>query len=278
MTDSRSGILNCLDKVAQKRIAVIGIGAMGGSVVSGLLGQCYDRTRLSLANPHREKMARFEEIGVSVTVDNIEAVRDAGLTVLAVEPWVVPDVVAEIKDHLDYDSQEVCVIAAGIGSEKLASMFEKDGRLPSLSIAIPNTGMTVCESMTFLVEVSGKAVMAKDIFDRLGMAMVINEEQLPGATALASCGMAYIMRYVRAACEGGVELGFRAGVAKEIVAQTIKGAAEILMQPGTHPESEIDKVTTAGGITIKGLNAMEKAGFTASVIEGLRVSAGAIRR
>ncbi|MBP5235107.1 MAG: pyrroline-5-carboxylate reductase, partial [Bacteroidales bacterium] len=103
-------------------------------------------------------------------------------------------------------------------------------------------------------------------------AMVITEKQLPAATALASCGIAYAMRYVRAASEGGVELGFKADLAEKIVLQTMRGAVDLLKASGNHPEAEIDKVTTPGGLTIKGLNAMEEAGFTNSVIRGLKAS------
>lgn len=86
---------------------------------------------------------------------------------------------------------------------------------------------------------------------------------------LASCGIAYALRYVRAATQGGIELGMREDVARKAIAQTLIGAAELLLQNNTHPEIEIDRVTTPGGITIKGLNAMEAAGFSNSVIAGL---------
>ena len=111
-----------------------------------------------------------------------------------------------------------------------------------------------------------------DIFSAVGKAMIVDEGLMAAATSLASCGIAYALRYIRAAVEGGVELGFRAGDAQKIVMQTVKGAVDILEANGTHPEVEIDRVTTPGGLTIKGLNAMEEAGFTASVIEGLRAS------
>ena len=111
-----------------------------------------------------------------------------------------------------------------------------------------------------------------DIFNELGAAMLVDEGLIPAGTSLASCGIAYALRYIRAAMEGGVELGFRADDAKRIVMQTLRGAADILEAGGAHPEVEIDRVTTPGGLTIKGLNAMEAAGFTHSVIEGLRAS------
>ncbi|MBQ5722120.1 MAG: pyrroline-5-carboxylate reductase, partial [Bacteroidaceae bacterium] len=96
--------------------------------------------------------------------------------------------------------------------------------------------------------------------------------QMNAGMALASCGIAYAMRYIRAATEGGVELGMYAHEAQQIVAQTLKGAVSLLEANHSHPEAEIDKVTTPGGITIKGLNAMERNGFSNSVIEGLKAS------
>ena len=110
------------------------------------------------------------------------------------------------------------------------------------------------------------------MFSSVGEAMLVDEAHIAAGTSLASCGIAYALRYIRAAVEGGVELGFSAAAAQKIVMQTMKGAVSVLETNGTHPEVEIDRVTTPGGLTIKGLNAMEEVGFTASVIEGLRAS------
>jgi pyrroline-5-carboxylate reductase len=104
------------------------------------------------------------------------------------------------------------------------------------------------------------------------MVLTVESNHLSAGTAVASCGIAYAMRYVRAAVEGSVELGFKASDAQQIVCQTLKGAVELLLQNGNNAEVEIDKVTTPGGITIKGLNTMEKNGFTNAVIEGLKAS------
>ena len=112
----------------------------------------------------------------------------------------------------------------------------------------------------------------KEIEFKFARAMLIEESAMAAATSLASCGIAYALRYVRAAMEGGVELGIRADEAKRIVMQTLRGAVDVLEANNSHPEAEIDRVTTPGGLTIKGLNAMEAAGFTHSVIEGLRAS------
>jgi pyrroline-5-carboxylate reductase len=104
----------------------------------------------------------------------------------------------------------------------------------------------------------------------MGKSLLTDEQHLASGTTLASCGIAYAMRYIRAAAEGGVELGFKADDAKNIVMQTMKGAVELLEASGMHPEAAIDLVTTPGGVTIKGLNEMEHAGFTSAVIRGLK--------
>ncbi len=252
------------------KIAVIGAGAMGGAAARGLVEAGMPAAAISVANPSAGKLAPLDALGINTFTDNREAVKDADLVILAVKPWILPSVVEEIRDTLDYDTQDVAVIVAGVSGEELKGMFRKADGYPDLSVVMPNTAMVLRESMTFVVEVVGGADRAVKAFSLLGKVMKIEEKLLPAATALASCGIAYAMRYVRAAVEGGVELGFRASEAQAIVVETLKGAASLLALPGAHPESEIDKVTTPGGITIKGLNAMEQAGFSASVIAGLK--------
>jgi pyrroline-5-carboxylate reductase len=110
------------------------------------------------------------------------------------------------------------------------------------------------------------------LFDTLGKASVIEERLMGAATALCSCGIAYAMRYVRAAMQGGVEMGIYPGESKDYVLQTLRGAVALLETTGNNPEVEIDKVTTPGGITIKGLNEMEANGFSNAVIKGLKAS------
>ena len=129
--------------------------------------------------------------------------------------------------------------------------------------------------MTFIASknsTSEKDQQILDIFKELGEAMLVEERLMGAGMALASCGIAYAFRYIRAATEGGVELGLYARDAQHIVQQTLKGAVELLEATNGHPEAEIDKVTTPGGITIRGLNAMEQNGFSNSVIQGLKAS------
>lgn len=245
---------------------------MGTALLEGLIeSREVMPEEISISNPHEEKLERFKNTGVKIFTSNVDAIKESDIIILAVKPWIIPQVVEEIKAHLNKDNANVCSLAAGVSSSQLLDMFG-DESPSSISIAIPNTAMSLRKSMTFIVSVKGDSSKTLNLFSKVGKVMEIEERLLPAATSLASCGIAFAMRYIRAASEGGVELGFKAEMAQRIVCQTLAGAIALLNQPGTHPETEIDKVTTPGGFTIKGLNAMEKNGFSTSVIEGLKAS------
>src|SRR5690606_29558951 len=111
------------------------------------------------------------------------------------------------------------------------------------------------------------------MFETVGSVVKINEDLMTAATALCACGVAFFLRAIRAASQGGVEIGFHADEALKMAVQTAKGAADLLLLHGTHPESEIDKVTSPKGCTIAGLNEMEHHGFSSSLIKGIKLSA-----
>lgn len=257
------------------KISIVGAGAMGGALAGGLLENGAGAYEISVSNPSHNALEPLEAKGATVFSDNVRCVESSDIVVLAVKPWIVPDVIREIKSVLDYSRQTMVVIAASVSGADLRSWFEKDGVLPPIIIGMPNTAMAVEKSMTFLTPVTAEADKAHvapvvAMFNCLGSVMAVDEARLPAAMALASCGIAYAMRYVRAAVEGGVELGLKADMAQEIVVHTLEGACALLSRKGAHPESEIDKVTTPGGLTIKGLNEMEHAGFSSAVIRGLK--------
>jgi pyrroline-5-carboxylate reductase len=112
----------------------------------------------------------------------------------------------------------------------------------------------------------------QELFNQLGKVVVIDEKLMDAVTVLGACGIAYALRYIRANIQGGIEIGFDAATASLIAAQTVKGAAELLIKTGRHPEQEIDKVTTPKGCTIAGLNEMEHQGFSSSLIKGISAS------
>lgn len=261
------------------KIAVIGAGNMGGALARGLAyGSKVQTADIYVSNPSTAKLdalkGEFPEI--NTTTDNCVATAAADIVVLAVKPWKVEEVLNEIKPHMDYTRQAVASMVGGLGLTQLTEWLSKgDEVLPATYLIIPNTAIATMSSMTFIASARSTSSQERellDIFNELGEAMLVEEKLIAAGTSLASCGIAYALRYIRAAMEGGVELGFRADDAKRVVMQTLRGAADILAANNSHPEVEIDRVTTPGGLTIKGLNAMEAAGFTHSVIEGLRAS------
>ena len=146
------------------------------------------------------------------------------------------------------------------------------GIAPVLYRIIPNTAISLGRSVTFIAHSGAtgeqlNAVVA--MFDQLGRTFVVTEEMMTAGTSLASCGIAFALKYIDASIRGGVELGFSAAESREVVMQTMRGALALLECNDTMPQQEIDKVTTPGGITLKGLEAMTRDGFEGAVRAGL---------
>lgn len=248
---------------------------MGGALALGLAqGSLVRKEDICISNPHPKKLERLQKQapGIRTTTSNAACIQGADAVVLAVKPWKLQELAAELKEVLDYGKQIVCSMVGGVGLKDLQDLFRRGEEVPVLYYLIPNTAIAKRESMTFLA--SAGATPEQDaalvaIFRELGDAMLVEERLMNAGMVLASCGIAFALRYVRASTEGGVSLGFRAADAQRIVAQTLKGTASLLEDGQAHAEAEIDKVTTPGGLTIRGLNAMERAGFTGAVLEGL---------
>ena len=257
------------------KISVIGAGAMGGATVEGLLrGSLFDNSDIMVSDPSVVVTEKFGAKGVTVTTDNAEAAAWADVVVVCVKPWLTEQVLAGIKGSLQPERQLLVVIAAGVKSADVKTWVGE--KCPPLFLAIPNIAISELQSMTFVVPASATREQQQtvtDIFNSMGRTLITDEQHLAAGTTLASCGIAYAMRYIRAAAEGGVELGFKADDAKQIVMQTVEGAVTLLEATGLHPEAAIDMVTTPGGVTIRGLNEMEHAGFTSAVIRGLKAGA-----
>lgn len=246
---------------------------MGGAI-AGALCRAGD-FEVTISNPTRAKLDALKERfpQLNVTTDNTVAARAGDVVILAVKPWIVESVVAEIRGAVARDGVQLASIAAGVAPAKISAMF--GGSDMPIYYAIPNTALSVGQSMTFIAPYGASDDQLQtivDMFATMGRVKVVAEKDIPACMALASCGIAYAMRYVRANVEGAVELGIAPAKALEIVVQTMVGAAELLRSTGGHPEAEIDKVTTPGGLTIRGLNAMEEAGFSAAVVKALRAS------
>ena len=266
------------------KITIIGVGNIGTAMVKGLVnGNITSPSNIVCTDLMKENLVKINNFCADIVTDkqtNVDAIKDSDIIVIAVKPWRVEPTIDEIKEHMDYNKQIVVSIAAGINFEMLTSFFKrvkKEGykTSPTLYRVMPNTAIEVQSSMTMLAGFQASEEQDKlmiSIFNSMGSAMLIDEQLMSAGTALASSGIAYAMRYIRAATEGGVELGFYPDQAKEIVLNTVKGAVDLLLANKTNPETEIDKVTTPGGLTIKGLNKMEEEGFTPAVIKGLKAT------
>ncbi len=249
------------------KITLIGAGNIGGATAIGLSST--PGTQITVTAAHPKTLSRFVGSSIATSLDNVAAVRDADIVIVALKPMTVRGVMDEIRQTLNPLRQIVVSMVPGIRSEELSSMLPKN--MP-LAYVIPNTAIEVSESMTFISPITttpSQTAILEQLFSGSGKVMTVSENLLAAGTALASCGIAYALRYIRAASEGGIELGFLASDAQKIVGQTVLGAATLLSAHGTHPETEIDRVTTPAGMTIRGLNAMEQCGFTNAVISGL---------
>lgn len=259
------------------KISIIGAGAMGGAMAEGLIKGDYIKNEdICISDPSRICRDRFADMGITATPSNQLAAQGADIVCVVVKPWLVESVLKGIRDVLDYRQQVLIVVAAGVSSERIKSWLDTGSQMIPLFLAIPNIAIAQLASMTFVTPVVAEQQhvdLVKQLFDSMGRTILTEESHLAAGTTLASCGIAYAMRYIRAAAEGGVELGFKADEAKQIVMQTMKGAVTLLEATGLHPEAAIDLVTTPGGVTIKGLNEMEHNGFTSSVIKGLKAGA-----
>lgn len=257
------------------KIAIIGAGNMGGAIVKGLCrGSLIKAKDIFVSDVSQENLDKLSSTGnpISISTANTDIVKNADVIILAVKPWLVEYVSNEISDILDLDKQIIVSIAAGVELAKLEKLF---GSNAAIFRVIPNTAIEIRESVSTIASVNANEEQEetiKSIFEELGMVFMVPESQLNAFMSLSSCGIAYAFRYIRAAMEGAVEMGIYPGVAKEVVMQTLKGAVALLEQNTSHPEVEIDKVTTPGGITIKGLNEMEANGFSNAVIKGLKAS------
>lgn len=251
------------------KIAIIGAGNMGSAIAEGILKSGRNDLELVISNPSQAKLSVLSESyqNLKTTSDNLIAVNGADLVIFAVKPHILPLIAEELTD-VELPRLIVSIVA-GIATNELESMFGKDR---SYFYIIPNTAIKVGKGISFIAHKNAgeKDIrIVEEIFGLLGKSVVIEERLMSAATALCSCGIAYAYKFVQAFTQAGVELGFKPQVALSYSIETISGAMKMLDVNGTDPQTEINRVTTPGGMTIKGINMLEKTGFTASVIKSI---------
>ncbi len=261
-----------------KRIAIIGGGNLGTAIAEGLLKSKFSKASdIIVTKRNTATLKSLEKKGITISSDNADAVKKSEVIILAIKPFQVTEVLNDIKKELTNSKLLISVVTGVLISE----MNEVTKKSLPVFRAMPNTAIAIQESMTCICSENAAADDVRyvnELFSKLGKVVTINEKLMEAATILGACGTAYAMRYIRANIQGGIEIGFDAATASLISAQTVKGAAELLLQKGSHPEQEIDKVTTPKGCTIAGLNEMEHRGFSSSLIRGVVASYKKIER
>lgn len=253
-----------------KKIAILGGGNIGMSIAQGLMDSgSFTMENITITRAPSQSLLDLKQAGFNATHDNEEAVKDASYVLLAVQPRQAGNLLKSLKDSLDPKKHTVISVVSALSFDEIEKNL---GNGFTIVRIMPNTAIAICESMTCLCpndKASKGFEEVKSIFDKLGKTLVIEEKMMAAATVLGSCGTAFMMRFIRAASQGGIQVGFHADEAQLIVAQVAKGAAALLLKNGQHPEQEIDKVTTPMGLTIKGLNEMEHNGLSSAVIKGI---------
>lgn len=256
----------------QKKIAIIGGGNLGTAIAEGLIKSRFCRSAdITVTRRNTGALKHLQQKGIQVTSNNPAAVKNSEVVILAVKPFQVAEVLGGIKKELS-SSKLLISVVTGV---TIGDMLEIAGKKLPVFRAMPNTAIAIQQSMTCISHQQAAATdveYVNDLFGQLGKVVTIDEKLMDASTILGACGTAYALRYIRASIQGGIEIGFDAATASLIAAQTAKGAAELLLQKGTHPEQEIDKVTTPKGCTIAGLNEMEHQGFSSSLIRGIVAS------
>lgn len=257
--------------MTKNKISIIGAGNLGISIAEGIVEKgLKSSSDIILTRRHLESINYLANKGYGITQSNAKAVTESRVVILCVQPKQLPSVIAEINSSLNENHILVSVIT-GVSLEEIQLQVPEN---VSVIRAMPNTAIAIGESMTCITSNNdqAKVLEIKILFDALGKTLIIDEKLMQAATVLGASGIAFFMRFLRAATQGGVQMGFHSDEAQLIAVQTAKGAASLILENNQHPEVEIDKVTTPQGCTIAGLNEMEHQGLSSAIIKGLMVS------
>jgi pyrroline-5-carboxylate reductase len=259
------------------KTAILGCGNLGQSIARGICQmEGFKPQNLILSKRNLDELNPFAIKGVRITQNNRLAVEEADIILLALKPYNIESVINEIQPLLK-NNQKIISLAAGLSLEQLSKWLNND-RI-RIYRAMPNTATAVNSGLIGIAapfEINQDEDDVVSLFLALGEVLVLDEALLESVTILGACGIAFVMRFMRAMEQGGIQIGFDAKTAAKIVQHTVYGASSLLINNGSHPEQEIDKVTTPKGCTIVGLNQMEHAGFSSALIRGIVKSYDAI--
>ena len=255
--------------IYKMKVHIIGGGNLGVSIALGLSKFSQDN-QVTVTRRNTSSIIYLEKLGVTVSTDNKHQIQEADIVILTIKPYQVDTVLAEILPVISNK-----IIASAVSGLSIENLQTKIGDSNSAIRIMPNIAAQFGASATCIAFNEKDKEKAQDVvalFQILGTAPIIDEKLMDAATVLAASGTAFALRYIRASMQAGIEIGFDWKTALAISAQTVKGAAEMILEENIHPEQLIDRVTTPQGCTIAGLNEMEMHGFSSSLIRGIKTS------
>ena len=256
--------------MSTQRIAIIGCGNLGTALLKGFTNKANKGSiHLIVTKRNIDDIKYFAQDNVEITTDNVYAIQNSDIIIFTLKPFKILKVIEELKSHFETNRHILISAATGISFDDINKVLQTS--IPTFRV-MPNTAADVSQSIT-CISANGAnedhTEAIKKLFNKIGSSIVIDEDLMQSATILGACGIAYVLRFIRAMIQGGIQIGFDSKTASDIVTQTVKGAATLLIEKHEHPEFEIDKVTTPKGCTIVGLNEMEHNGFSSSLIKGI---------
>ena len=258
-------------KLAEKKLAVLGTGKLGGILLRAYLKQgLFSVKSVTATVKHAEKAVSLaKELGVSVTTENRKAVHGADIVLLGVKPQVVGDVLKEIAPELG-DKALVISVAASVPTSYIEQHV---GATVPVIRAMPNTPSAVGCGMTGICRGSHAGAehleIARTMFDAVGRTVVVDEKNMDAVTGLSASGPAFAYIILESLAEAGVKVGLPRDVATLLAAQTMKGAASVVLETGDHPALLKDAVTTPAGCTIDGILELEEGKLRVTLIKAV---------
>ena len=251
-----------------KSIGFIGMGNMGSAMLKGML-QVFEAKELVFSRKNKEKAQKFsEETQVDYVQSNKECASMAKYLILAIKPQLFPEVLEEIKTEVK-ENQIIISIAAGIMIQELKEALGAGVRIVR---AMPNTPALLGEGMTGVcfdnsVYTEGEKTVIQNIFQSFGKMQIVKENLMNAVICVSGSSPAFVYQFIEALADGAVKYGLTRQAAYEMAAQTVLGAAKMVLETGEHPAVLKDKVCSPGGTTIAGVAALEEYGFRNSIIK-----------
>jgi pyrroline-5-carboxylate reductase len=258
-------------QMPEVRVAVLGAGKMGSILLQAFLKEhLFAPEQIRATVSHAEgAVARSTQWGVDVSTDNLAAAKHADLILVAVKPFQMPGLLAEIKPALTAKKTVVSIAA----SVKTRSIEEGAGVEIGVIRAMPNTPAALGAGIAALCRgryVSDKQMeLAVRIFETVGRTVVVDEKHMDAVTGLSGSGPAYLYIIIEALAEAGVKVGLPRDIATQLAAQTAYGAAKMVLETGYHPALLKDAVTTPAGCTIDGILELEEGGLRVTLIKAV---------